>query len=343
MTVRIGIAGTGSHMPETRISNEVLASLIGKKDKDAKWAKEKLGIYERRFMTKLDEQGVPVIEADEIDIAENAARDAIANAGMAPEDIEGLWYVSCTQLGSQRQHFSTSSFELHKRLGLHESSIPLEMDAGCGGALHAISLGADILGGNGRDNILIVAANSPSRYYYNWEAYVSAEVWLSMYIFGDGAGATILRRSESIFSGSEIIASHLGVDPKQPLMYFESRGNSMEPLYVIDGRAVAIGFAKYAKRALDGLLERHKFDMNDVTRFYFHQVNGQVLMKFVEKMKLPPEKIALHVDKYGNIAAAATLVLLDEDRKKGIVGEGDLCVFCTVGAGAQYGAVLVRL
>ena len=330
-------------MPDVVIGNDTLASLIGNSDKGAAWAKAKLGIVERRFMTPLDSRGVPTADADELDMAAAAARDAIINAGMEPSDVGGLWYISCTQKGSQRQHFSTSAFELHRRLELPTTAIPLEMDAGCGGAVHALALGTHMLGGNCCDNILVVAANGPSRYYAQWEPYVASDVWLSMYIFGDGAGAAVLRRTDSSASQSHVIGSYLGVNPNQPLMYYEPRGNNPTPLYVIDGRAVAAGFSIYAKRALGGLTKQCDLSLDDVTRFYFHQVNGNVLMQFVEKMGLPPEKVALHVDHYGNIAAAATLVLLDEDRKAGIVGDGDLCVLCTVGAGAQYGALLVRL
>jgi len=345
MPAKIGIAGTGSHMPETVISNEELAALINKRGKGADWVLSKLGIKERRFMTRLDpETGYPVTPADELDIAEAAARKALVNACIEPKDIGGIWYVSCTQRGHERHHFSTSAFELHRRLRLRANAVPLEMDAGCGGAVHAMVNGSKMLAGNGMESMLVVASNAPSRYYRDWASYVANDVWLSMYIFGDGAGAAVLRRSENILSGSEILASYLGVDPAQPLMYYEPRGNRPEPLYVIDGRSVAVSFGVYAKRALEGLQERTTIDLKtEVKRYYFHQVNGQVLMKFVEKMRLPKDRVAMHVDHYGNIAAAATLVLVDEDRLHGRVAEEDLCVFCTVGAGAQFGAMLARL
>jgi 3-oxoacyl-[acyl-carrier-protein] synthase III len=249
----VGIAGTGSCLPDNVITNADLAALINKGDKGAEWATDKLGIVNRRFMTCLDREGKPASEADELDMAERAARCALVDAGVSPQEIDGLWLVSCTQQGHARHHFSKSAFELHKRLGLRTDAIPLEMDAGCGGAIHAMILGADMLAGRGMDTMLIVASNAPSRYYGDWESYVAADVWLSMYIFGDGAGAAVLRRSERVPSGSRILASYLGVDPNQPLMYYEPRGNRPQPLYVIDARAVAISFGIYAKRALDGL------------------------------------------------------------------------------------------
>jgi 3-oxoacyl-[acyl-carrier-protein] synthase III len=343
LPIKVGIAGTGSHMPEAVITNDELAALINKGGKGADWALAKLGIKERRFLTRLDPKtGHPVASADELEMAERAARAALTNARLQPKDIDGIWYVSCTQLGPERQHFSKSAFELHRRLGLRATAVPLEMDAGCGGAVHAIISGSKMLAGNGMENMLVVASNAPSRYYRDWAGYVSNEVWLSMYIFGDGAGAAVLSRSESIPSGSEILASYLAVDPAQPLMYYEPRGNCPEPLYVIDGRSVAASFGIYAKRALEGLQAQTSIDLrSEVKRYYFHQVNGQVLMKFVEKTGLPKDRVAVHVDHYGNIAAAATLVLVDEDRRCGRVAEEDMCVFCTVGAGAQFGAMLV--
>jgi 3-oxoacyl-[acyl-carrier-protein] synthase-3 len=341
-TVRI--AGTGSFVPPTIITNEILAALITRYEpgKGAEWAKEKLGIEERRFMTALDpETGHPLEQSDEIAMAEAAARQAIADAGLLPDEVAGLWYVSCTQ-SEDRQHFSLLAHELHRRLGLRPEAPLLEMDAGCGGALYAMSLAECLLKGSERDNMLVVASNGPSKFYTNWEAYGQSGAWLSMYIFGDGAGAILLRKARCKDTAG-IIGTYSAVDPTQSLMEYR-RGTPTGPsVYYIDGRAVATSFGTYARRALDGLRARHPFDVGAVQRFYFHQVNGRVLQKFVAEAGIPQDKVATHVERYGNIAAAATLVLLDEDRRAGIVRSGDLCVFCTVGAGAQYGAMIVRL
>lgn len=340
----IRIAGTGSLVPDGVIPNNVIASLVTRHDKDkgADWAFEKLGIRERRFMTALDAQtGRPVASTDEINIAEAAAREAIDDAGLSPRKIDGLWYVTCTQ-PRERQHFSLMAHELHRRLGLPSHATSLEMDAGCGGALHAIAHARHMLLGSGADTMLVVASNGPSKFYADWEAYVASGAWLSMYIFGDGAGAVVLRVTHQD-NGPGIIGAYTAVDPAEPLMEFRLAPGAELPVYYIDGRAVAATFGIYARRALTELQRLYRFDFADIARFYFHQVNGRILQRFVDEMGIPSAKVATHVERYGNMAAAATLVLLDEDRRAGVVREGDLCVFCTVGAGAQYGAMLVRL
>ena len=330
-------------MPSTVIPNSMIASLVERYEpgKGAAWAEEKLGIRERRFMASLDStSGRPTGDSDEVSLAEQAARRALDDAGLTPDSVGGLWYVSCTQ-SDDRQHFSATAHELHRRLGLPADALALEMDAGCGGALHAIAHARRLLLGGAAGSLLVIASNGPSKFYMDWESYLESGAWLSMYVFGDGAGAAVLSAAQG-GSGPGILCTYTAVDPSQPLMEMRSAGRS-RPVYYIDGRGVAVSFGVYASRALSELRSRHPFELGAVSRFYFHQVNGKVLERFIAGAGIPADKVATHVDRYGNMAAAATLVLLDEDRKAGRVHAGDLCVFCTVGAGAQYGAMLVRL
>ena len=92
-----------------------------------------------------------------------------------------------------------------------------------------------------------------------------------------------------------------------------------------------------------------RFFLEDVSRCYFHQVNGKLLSYFAEGLGVPMKKVAMNVDWCGNLSAASTLVMLDRElhaKKDPPVKKGDLCLFCTVGAygkGAQFGAILLRL
>ncbi len=339
----VRIAGTGAFVPDNVISNEALASLIepNAPGKNARWAREKLGIAERRTMEPLD-ASIARVGDHELELALLAARAAVTNAGIVPEAIDGIWYVSCTQSGEYAR-FSRTAFALHAALGLRPDAFVLEMDAGCGGATYAMGLASKLISGGGGENCLVVAANAPSKYLCDWQKYVRSGAWLSMYIFGDGAGAILLQRSTGAPNDCGILATYIGVDPSMPLMQYSTPSDGAEPLFLMDSRAVSMAFRRYARQALEALQVRHPFRGDEIRRFYFHQVNGNILRNFTEELAIEPERVALHVHKYGNLAAASTLVLLDEDVRGGLIGPGDLCVFCTVGAGAQYGAMLVRL
>jgi 3-oxoacyl-[acyl-carrier-protein] synthase III len=309
--------------------------------KGAAWAAAKLGVRERRFAVPLSPlTGYPVGRAAELDLAARAATAALERAVIEASEIDGLWYVSCTQSDAER-HFGRMALGLHRRLGLRPEAFALELDAGCGGAVHAIAAAMAQMRGADLRRTLITATNMPSQYFAHWAAYAQSGAWLSMYLFGDGAGAVVLEQSDDAAGG--ILAAYTAVDPNNPLMAFACPEGQTAPLYLIDGRGVALGFRGYARAALEALRCRHPFRLDDIRRFYFHQVNAVILRQFVGELGIPEERVAIHVDRYGNLASAATLVLLDEDIRLGVVGAGDLCVVCTVGAGAQYGALLLEI
>lgn len=337
----VRIAGTGSFVPEHVISTGLIGELVERHapGKGAVWAEAKLGVRERRFAVPLNAStGHPEGHAEELDLAAPAAAAALARAGTDASDLDGLWYVSCTQSDGDR-HFGRLAQGLHQRLGLRRDAFALELDAGCGGALQAIVAATAQIRGADLRRVLIVASNMPSQYFRQWEAYARNGAWLSMYIFGDGAGAVVLERSDAVAGG--ILAAYTAVDPGNPLMEFgRADGQSV---YLIDGRGVALGFRHYARAALEELGRRHPFRFDDISRFYFHQVNAVVLRQFVAELSIPTERVAVHVDRYGNLASAAMLVLLDDDLRTGLVHRGDQCIMCAVGAGAQYGAILFEV
>jgi 3-oxoacyl-[acyl-carrier-protein] synthase III len=339
----IRIAGTGSFVPQHVVTNDTIARLIERyvRGKDAAWAREKLGVMERRFARPLEPRtGYPIGQIDELTLAHRAASAAIERAGIQAAALEGLWYVSCTQ-SENEQHFSRLALGLHAHLGLRAEAFAIELDAGCGGIVHAIATAAAQMQGAGLEHVLIVASNMASQFFRTWEAYAQSDAWLSMYIFGDGAGAAVLRQMPGKTAG--ILAAYTAADPTTPLMEFVQAADDPVPLYRIDGRTVARSFRTYARSALSELQRRYPFRLEDVRRFYFHQVNAIVLRSFIAELAIPEERVAIHIDRYGNLASAATLVLLDEDMRVGAIGADDLCVFCVVGAGTQYGAMLVQL
>ena len=333
----IEISGAGSFVPEQVVTNAQIHAVVGQKDPG--WIENRLGIRERRFLYHVSpESGRAEGNEDDIYMSEIAAKKALESADLRGHKVTSLWYASCTQPGHQL-HFGHQGFELHRRLELSRNTEVYEFDVGCGGAMQVLHLARkSLLGGGGQ--ALIVAQNTPSR-FMDRELYVETKTWLSMYLFGDGAGAIVLGCVQS--PGKDgILASYYGVDPTLPLMYFRSL-NGRAPTYEIDAKAVAENYPKLADHAMAEIARQYPYVIGDIDRFYFHQVNLRILEQFCGDREIPWDRVAVNVDRYGNLAAASTLVLLDEDMRSRAVKRGDLCLFCTVGAGAQLSAALVRL
>ena len=332
------IIGTGRFLPSRVITNTDLAAFIGKKDGD--WIQQHLGIRQRRMLATLDPvSGRPDPVADPLVMAETSALRALSDANITADHLGGLWYITCTQ-PRDAMHFNAMVTELHQRLGLRPDAFALELDSGCGGVMQAIGIANDMIRGSGGDPVLIVADNLPSM-FIDRDRYVEAGVWLGIYIFGDGAGSVIL--SPGVSSDQGILATYYGADGSHPLMFYHEKDGIPGPVYEIDNKAVTRAFPVLMQRSIQGLMRRYAFDLADVNRFYFHQANGRLLRELADTLQIPWDKIAMHVERYGNLASPTTLVLFDEDREAGRVGPGDLCLFVAMGAGAHYGAFLVRV
>ncbi len=198
---------------------------------------------------------------------------------------------------------------------------------------------------------------------------------LSAYVFGDGAGAVILDGGGDDDHG--VINSHVGVD--YGVHVFRSGGGILWPGnadrtenwrhgYYVDGLKVAIDYAKYIQAGVVGAMRGYEDRLSDIDRFFFHQVNRRILEKFLvdpfsrmgkyasnapvgllEKNMagagFPMDKVSIHVDRYANVSAACTLVLMAEDLHSGVVqlGSSELVLLAAMGAGVHYGGHLIRL
>lgn len=340
----IRIAGTGSFIPPHEISNEEIVAAIGEKSAD--WITRFTGIENRRFGSRINiETGKPLEYINELDMAEAAARAALENANIEPGEVDGLWHVTCT-VPVDKARFHRFSIELKGRLGLSERAYVVQLDAGCGGAMVAIGMARDLIRGDNKEVALIVASNATSP-YVDRARYVESMSWLSPYMFGDGAGAIVLKRAG--LEENSILGAVYGADPVHPLMYYRDERVQIPfeggwPVYQIDASAVKNLYRIFMRKALEQLTQSvGPIDFAQVDRFYFHQANKRLIENFACELEVDLSKVAINVHQYGNLSAASTLVLLDEDRREGRVKEGSTALFCAVGAGIQYGSLLLIL
>lgn len=357
------VVGAGHFIPKRAISNERIAKAIP--GWSAERILEKTGIRERRFLWDFDtEKGVAIppptddrlYPGTNADMCEVAAREALDMAGLAASTVDALLLVTCTP---DELNFSHDAMQLHQRLGMRRDAYAMVIDDGCGGTPYVIDLARKLLEAGALKTVLVVgsAFTSPllDRRTYTAELSPAPGVkglsgFLSMYVFGDGAGAVVLRgddgsegriaASMSFNSYEELVLRRGGGALRQTT---QGRASDGEMAFIVDGQKVARGYPEVMSRCLRTVLDSGRVLADDVERFYLHQPNKRVLDAFVEREELLPERVAINVDRYGNTSAAGMLVLLSEDLRAGTVrfGSGQLGVITAVGANVHAGAQLI--
>jgi len=358
----VRLVGAGSFLPRRVVSNARLASAI------PGWSAERItsrtGIEERRFLWDFDaERGQALAPPpgggvgsprSNVDMGEVALRRALAMAGLEPSALDAIYLVTTTP---DQLNFCHDAIQLHRRLGCRRDAHALVVDSGCGGALYVVDMARRMILSDTARTIAVVASTFASA-YLDREVFTCAmpengriNAFLSMYMFGDGAGALILRGDER--PGRGILASTSGTDHQELVIHrgggaalpAHTRATLADHAYYINGPVVAEAYPFYMQKAVDEVRAREPTAASAVVRYYLHQANKHVLARFVASAGLPADRVPVHVHRYGNTSAASTLILFSEDLEQGVVrlGSGEVVLFAAVGAGVHYGAQLVRL
>jgi 3-oxoacyl-[acyl-carrier-protein] synthase III len=357
----VRVVGAGSFVPRRVISNEKISRAIPGWSADR--IESRTGIHERRFLWDFDvERGralPPPDDAtlwprDNVGMGEAALRRALEVAGLGAEELDAIYLVTSTP---DQLNFCHDAVALHRRLGCRRDAHAMVVDSGCGGALYVLDMVRRLILSDTARTIAVVASTFASA-YLDREVFTCAmpenqriNAFLSMYMFGDGAGALVLRGDDRPDCG--ILASTAGTDHQELVVHrgggaslpSHTRAAKADHAYYINGPVVAEAYPLFMQKAVDEVRALRPDLMSQVTRYYFHQANKHVLAKFVAQAGLPPELVPINVDRYGNTSAASTLLLFAEDLEAGRVrlGSDDLVLFAAVGAGVHYGGQLIRL
>lgn len=371
--VRVRVAGAGAFVPPQAVTNEQIARAIP--GWSAERIAEKLFIEERRFLWELDADagrtlppegaglapdgsGVPASNTDMCDLA---LRRALAMGGVDPQELDAIFVVTCTP---DRLNFSHDAMALHHRLGCRTDAFALVVDDGCGGTPYVMDLACRMIR-NGTFRTVAVVGSAFTSPLVNREVYTSEvapgpgrkplNAYLSMYVFGDGAGAVVLRGDASgDDAGSGVLATMSGSTHAELVLRraggqlslpYHDWFRSGDLAFVIDGLQVARSYPIYMQQCLDAVLAEHPHLAGEVARYYFHQPNKRVLDAFTAQAGLAPERVASNVQRCGNTSAAGMLILLAQDLEEGTValGRGDVVLIAAIGANVHYGAQLIRL
>src|SRR5262245_7295639 len=322
----VGIRGTGSYVPDKVLTNRDFEALVDTSDE---WIVSRTGIKERRMLAPHQATS---------DLALEAARRALADAKMEPDEIDLV--IVGTVTGDNP--FPATACLVQRELGCTKAG-GFDLAAACSGFLNVMVTGWQFVRSGMYDNVLCIGAESLTRI-------VDYEDRSSCILFGDGAGAAIL---SSKFERGEIRSGYLRIDGSGYDVMHIPVGGTRAPMsrdsietrqhYMrIRGREVY----KFAVSRMVELIEREREQNSDLELGWVvpHQVNLRIIESARERLGLDPAKIFVNIDKYGNTSAASIPIAFDElVRSGGLEGcEGKQIIFCAFGAGLTWASASLK-
>ena len=326
---RAKVIGTGHYVPDRLVTNEEMAQIV---DTNDEWIQTRTGIKTRRLI----ENG----EMGTSQMAEYAARRALDNAGLTPDDIDMIVLGTVTP----DHQVPATSCELQNRLGIKKNIPSFDLAAACAGSIFALSVAERFIAGGGYQRILVVGAETMSS-IVNWKDRNTCV------LFGDGAGAVVLEAGEP--DGPGIMDVILKTDGSMWDVLYIPQGGSAEALtpeglaeqkdkIIMKGSETFRHAVRSLTQTIKEVLERNGLSAEDVSHVVAHQANMRIIEAVSSRLKVPMEKWVTNIQDYGNTSSASALIALDTACRSGNVKPGEIMVFAAIGAGFSWGAGILR-
>jgi len=320
--VGVKIIGTGSSLPKNVLTNFDLEKMV---ETSNDWIIQRTGISERRIAQ----------DETNLSLSLDASLCAIEDAKIDKSQIGLIVFASITQ-----DYITPASASLiQKELGI-KKACAFDIAAGCSGFVYALAVAKSLMESQNHEYALVVGCDVLSK-ITNWQDRSTC------ILFGDGAGAVVLKRDEE----EGILASNLTSYPDETnSLYCESfkinnpfsQNDEIPGKLVMDGRQVF----RFATSALvyevTKVLQKANLDIEKIKYIVPHQANKRIIDYAAEKLNVSEEKFIVNVNSYGNTSAASVPICLDEINKKGLLCEGDYIVLVAFGAGLTSGALLLK-
>jgi len=317
------IVGTGHFAPEKVVTNADMEQMVDTTDE---WIRSRSGIEQRHIAYE---------DQTTTDLAEQACIAAMEAAQVGPEDIDFIVVGTTTP----DLVFPNVGCILQERLGIHGCAA-FSLEAACSGFIYALSIADKFVSSGQAKCALVVGAETLSR-ITDWTDRSTCV------LFGDGAGAVVLKPSEE----AGIISTHLRADGRYKDLLTAKSGVSVQP----PGDALRDGFNvrmsgneifKVAVKSLESIVDEtlalNNLDRSELDWLIPHQANIRIIQATAKRLKMPMEKVVLTVQKYGNTSAASVPMALDVAVRDGRVQKGQLLLLEAFGGGLTWGSALVR-
>jgi len=318
VTLRSHLLGVGSALPRRRVDNAELAAQVDTSDE---WIVERTGIRTRYIAGEGETTAT---------LATEAARKALADAGLEPADVGLIVLATATP----DQTFPSSATKVQHLLGIKDC-IAFDVHAVCTGFLYALTVADSMLRGGNAKAALVIGAETFSR-ILDWEDRTTCV------LFGDGAGAVVLRAEEGEERG--ILATRLHADGQWGDMLYVDGGPSTTGTVGklrMKGREVFRHAVVNLAAVLGEVLEAAGLTTDDVDWVVPHQANARIIDATARKLGLDAERVVLTVDRHANTSAASVPLALDVAFKDGRIKKGDTVVLEAMGGGFTWGAAVL--
>ena len=318
MTTFARVVGTGSYLPEKVVTNDDLAKIVETNDE---WIVSRTGIRERHYAADHESAS---------DLALFAAQHAMAAAHVTASEIDLIIVATSTP----DMVFPATACILQDKLGVKQS-IAFDVQAVCAGFVYALATAEKFIKTGASKCALVVGAEVFSRIMDFTDRGTCV-------LFGDGAGAVILKASDT----PGILSTHLHADGSY-------RGMLCTPGTVANGKVRGdpflkmdgAGVYKFAVKAFEDVaweaLNANNMKPSDIDWFVCHQANRRIIMHAAKKLALPDEKVVVTVDRHGNTSAASVPLALDTSVREGKIKSGDTGLLAALGGGFAWGAALL--
>lgn len=320
----IRIIGTGSYLPKKVADNHFLSTIV---DTDDEWIRQRTGIKERHLSN--GKEGTTYM-------ATHAAEAALENAGITADELDMIIVATV----SADTYVPSTSCQVQGAIGAIRATC-FDLNAACSGFLFAMNTAYAYIEMGMAKTILIIGAETLSR-EVDWSDHSSC------ILFGDGAGAAIMRQEEG---KGGLIASVTGSDGSQgDVLTCKGRGiqnpfhqSKRKKDYLrMEGQAVFRFAVTMVPRCIKQILKKTGYDTEDIKFFVLHQANVRILELIAKRLKVDIDKFPMNLDHYGNTSSASIPILLDELNRNNLLEPGDKIVLSGFGGGLTWGAVLIE-
>jgi 3-oxoacyl-[acyl-carrier-protein] synthase-3 len=322
----VSIIGTGSYLPEKILTNEELSRTVDTSDE---WITTRTGIKQRRIAAKDEHTS---------DMAAKAALQAIEQAKISLAEIDLILVATATP----DMLFPATACFVQKKIGATNAAC-LDISAACAGFLFGVEIAQQFITSHTYDTVLVIGADKLTA-ITNWTDRNTC------ILFGDGAGAAILRHR----GGSHgVISTHIGSDGQYTDILFMPGGGSrcpitrenvdlnLQTIHMI-GKEVYKHAVTAMLSAAQKALEQAGLRIEDIACVIPHQANMRIIEAIADRLRIPVERFYVNLDRYGNTSAAAVAIALDEANRSGRIKPGDYILMVVFGGGLTWASTVIE-